>query len=175
MPAPIYIQGFTKSNHPLYHTWMGMIARCENPNNASYKNYGGRGLSVCDRWRHSFEKFVEDMGPKPNGYTIERVDNDEGYNPTNCIWDTRKNQNNNRRDKATNTGYSGISYSESKKIYEVRHKDKYLGSTYDLESAISIKKGKKPVTRLRTTNKTGYKGIHFCENKNIFIVQKSKV
>lgn len=81
-----------------YFTWGQMWARCTNQNHASYHNYGGRGISVCDRWA-SFENFIEDMGMRPEGTCeIDRKNNDLGYFPENCHWTTRKvNSRNTRR------------------------------------------------------------------------------
>ena len=84
-----------KSKSSEYAIWVGMRQRCEDVNCAAYKNYGGRGINVCYEWS-SFEKFFADMGPS-NGGTLERKDNDKGYEITNCILDTRKSQANNRR------------------------------------------------------------------------------
>jgi len=77
--------------------WVSMIARCTNPNSAGWKNYGGRGISVCDRWRHSFLAFFEDMGKCADGYSLERRENNGNYCKENCYWATRKQQNNNKR------------------------------------------------------------------------------
>ena len=79
-----------------YHTWIGMKTRCSNKNHIAYKNYGGRGIKVCERWL-KFENFLEDMGERPKGLTIDRENNDGNYEPGNCKWSTTKEQNRNGR------------------------------------------------------------------------------
>jgi hypothetical protein len=74
-----------------------MKNRCENPNVRQYKDYGGRGIRVCDRWRSSFENFLADVGERPAGLSLDRIDNDGDYEPGNVKWSTRSEQMHNRR------------------------------------------------------------------------------
>lgn len=87
------------SGRPEYAIWEAIKQRCLNPNSRSFKNYGGRGITLCPRWETSFEAFISDMGFRPSdAHTIERRDNSLGYEPSNCFWGTRKQQNTNKRD-----------------------------------------------------------------------------
>jgi hypothetical protein len=82
---------------PEYSTWRAMLARCHNPKAANYAKYGGKRISVCDRWRHSFENFRADMGPKPSPrLTIDRIDSSKGYYGKNCRWATYTEQSRHR-------------------------------------------------------------------------------
>lgn len=82
-------------NHPLYQTWCGMHRRCSDAKRDNFEHYGAKGVSVCERWS-SFWAFVEDMGPKPFGHTLDRIDNSIGYEPCNCRWASITQQNNNK-------------------------------------------------------------------------------
>lgn len=90
-----------------YSTWQSMKNRCYNPSNQAYGYYGGRGITVCERWRKSFLNFLMDMGNKPRGSTLERVNNNGDYSKCNCRWVDRKAQANNRRSNRAIT-FSGI-------------------------------------------------------------------
>jgi len=95
-----------------YQCWSTMKKRCYNPNSHKYKDYGARGILVCDRWLNSFENFIEDMGLKPSpGHSIDRVYNEKGYFKDNCRWANHRQQAINRRVKKTNRyGVTGVSF-----------------------------------------------------------------
>lgn len=80
-----------------YVSWLAMKDRCNRATRKDFANYGGRGITVCDRWANSFKSFYSDMGPCPKGLTLDRVDNDGNYEPGNCRWATRSTQRRNQR------------------------------------------------------------------------------
>lgn len=93
--------GRKQNKSKTYASWMKMVARCSNPNLRIFKYYGGRGIRVCDRWL-SFENFLADMGERPNGMTLDRINVDGNYEPGNCRWATHAQQMHNRRDTVLN-------------------------------------------------------------------------
>lgn len=110
------------SNHhlsetPEYYTWASMKSRCNNPNDTGYKDYGGRGIKVCKRWTDSFLSFHEDMGKRPTrSYSIERLDVNGDYEPSNCKWASKQEQARNTRVREWNTsGFRGVSWSKERK------------------------------------------------------------
>lgn len=121
------------SNHKIYDVWVAMNARCFKQNHPSYKDYGGRGITVCDRWKN-VALFIEDMYPTfEKGMTLDRINNDGNYELSNCRWTTREVQTSNTRIiKSTNTsGYRGVTFHKRAKKWaasiSVAYKQKYIG------------------------------------------------
>lgn len=114
------------SNESIYGVWRGIKSRCNNPNQSAYKNYGARGIKVCDKWL-KFENFYADMGSTyKKGLTIERVDNNDGYSPENCVWKPREEQNKNRRSNRIYTvnGITG-NIAELSRVFHITYSTVY--------------------------------------------------
>jgi hypothetical protein len=123
--------------HPLYNTWTRMRQRCNDPNSQYYSFYGGKGITICEAW-DDFDIFVRDMGPRPSGYTLERLDYDKGYSPENCIWADWYTQNANKEIvENSETGVVGVRKvgNRFKAHIKVNGVQKHLGSTGSLEEA----------------------------------------
>lgn len=126
---------------PEYSSWAAMLTRCTNPNSMHYYRYGGRGIKVSERWLHSFETFLEDMGSRPKGrYSIERKNNEGNYEPGNCFWATDRQQTRNRGlFKNNKAGVKGIFFENSTEKWVasigVDGKQLHLGRFVDIESA----------------------------------------
>lgn len=93
----------SKSRTPTYNSWQGMRKRCLDPKHKGFKDYGAKGITICESWLQSFDNFLSDMGEKPLGTSLDRIDNQLGYNKENCKWSTITEQNRNR---SCNTSYT---------------------------------------------------------------------
>lgn len=130
-------------NNKFYKTWNDMIRRCTNHKATGYKNYGGRGITVCDEWLDvtNFVAWCEETYPNIKGYSLDRINNDKGYSPDNCTWSSRTMQNINQRMKVTNTsGYNGIIWNKKnsnwKAVIGINTKTVYLGVFVTKEEAV---------------------------------------
>ena len=128
-----------------YTSYHNMIARCHRPSNKRYSDYGGRGIFVCNWWREDYLNFLSDMGPCPDGYQIDRIDNDVGYNPDNCRWVSAKENMSHRR----NTKY--LEY-DGERLTISEWAERY-GLEYCTLST-RIRRGKRPPHCFRPVRKT---------------------
>jgi hypothetical protein len=144
-----------RQDHPLYKIYLNMKYRCHGQNATNYKYYGGRGIKVCPSWLgpQGFDQFVFDMGPRPEGTSLDRVNNDGPYSPDNCRWATYSLQSSNRRPAKNLTGYTGVYKTLKAHRYQaqirVDGKMKHLGTFDNPEEAhecyLKAKAAKYPV------------------------------
>lgn len=155
-----------KSDTPEYKCWQSMIQRCHNPSSQSYHLYGKRGITVCEMWRNSFDQFLLDMGNRPDGMSLDRINNNDGYTPQNCRWATTKQQNRNRRGNVLIT-YMGktqtvVEWSEEIGVHQFtinqRHKQGLpLAEVFSQQKFVQHK--------LREDNQAGFIGVSKVRSK----------
>ena len=135
------------ASNKFYKTGVGIIGRCTNTKDIAYKNYGGRGITVCEEWLdvRNFIIWAEETHPNIEGVSLDRIDNDKGYSPENCRWATKTEQNINQRMKKNNTsGYVGVNYHDTgiakwTASIGVNHKLVYIGSFLTKEEAVQAR------------------------------------
>lgn len=133
--SPISLNDYPSTSHRLYNTCRNAISRCYNKNVSDYKYYGGRGITVQESWKNNVRAFCEYLETLPNagepGYTLDRIDNDKGYEEGNLRFATRSEQNLNKRESKTpkhnTSGVKGVSWSKAKSRWRVQSKGKHLG------------------------------------------------
>lgn len=160
------VDGVLRKYHPLYGTWKRMRSRCMCKSHPRFADWGGRGIKVCKRW-DDFALFVKDMGERPEGHSLDRIDNNGDYCPENCKWSTVSEQNKNQRvRKDSESGIKGIK--KTKSGYSVRiYRDLkaiQLGVYEKLDDAIRAYNTGVNSQKTRSNNKTGLIGV--CKNKS---------
>ena len=157
---PIHGLGTNK----FFPTWNGMCRRCNNPKDISYKNYGGRGITVCEEWMdiRNFVAWAEATYPNIEGYTLDRIDNDKGYSPENCRWVDKSTQAINQRMRRTNTsGFVGVTWAKNKGKWSARvqifKRGKHIGYYLSKEEAVQARDNYIIQNNLPHKLSTGYK------------------
>ena len=140
LPLTKKIEKHGLSDKPVYIAWRDLKQRVLNKNSRLYKDYGGRGIGICDRWRESFVAFYEDMGDRPSPkHSLDRIDVNGDYTPENCRWTTKDKQCQNKRLSSNNTtGYTGIYFlknSPRRKKWEAKIARFHLGYYFSKEDA----------------------------------------
>lgn len=137
--ARLMTHGQSKT-HPAYAAWCQMKRRCSNPVDTKYPLYGGRGISVCKEWQSNFESFARDMGPRPVGYSLDRIDNDGNYEPGNCRWAPPGVQSRNRRtnrwvehegQRMVASDFAALTGISSKRLYRLMSKGMTAHEAHD--------------------------------------------
>lgn len=134
-----------RADTPMHNIWRSMKQRCLNSNDRGYKHYGGRGITVCERWENSFDNFLADMGEKPLGCELDRINNEKGYSPENCRWATKsENAFNTRKRKDNTSGKTGVSWNKNSKKWRVQiwvnGEQKSLGLFENFDEAVQARK-----------------------------------
>jgi hypothetical protein len=152
------------SGTPVYGSWASAKARCTTVTNDRYSSYGGRGITMCERWLNSFENFYEDMGQRPEGTSLDRIDCNGNYEPSNCRWATYKEQSNNQRIHVEK-GYSVAGLAEETGIsYGMLHTRLQRG--WSVEEALSKDNTKENVELLQRNNTSGVRGVSWDSKNN---------
>lgn len=127
-----------------YSSWTHAKYRTTNPKNDNYEHYGGRGIKMCDSWLNSFENFYKDMGERPEGMTLDRIDVNGNYEPGNCRWAAQTTQTRNTRQRDSKSGVRGVEWREQANAWRARIKSKgkqyHLGHYKDIKDAINARK-----------------------------------
>ena len=139
---------------PTYCSWASMLTRCTNPRHDNFPNYGGREITVCDRWRNHFDAFLADMGPRPRGHTLDRIDPSGSYEPSNCRWASAATQSQNQRPRGSKRRPPRSSKPRAKltsaDIAEIRTS---AGATSQLEIARRFGVSQSHVSRIMTARR----------------------
>lgn len=156
-PVKIKAEVATTTKTPGYQVWIGMKNRCYNSKHKSYKDYGARGIVVCDRWRESCENFLEDMGQPPTGLSLGRIDNNGPYSPENCQWETPIEQASNKRTSRLVTAFGKTQtlakWAKESGLYQGTISVRLDYHGYTPEEALSLpsrKTGKGGILKIRT-------------------------
>lgn len=149
----------------VYQIWNGMNSRCTNANDKRFKDYGGRGIRVCDRWRgeHGFQNFLSDMGEPLSGMSIERIDNDKGYSPENCRWIPKPDQAKNRKYnwKVIFDGQQMTAKEANAKLGLARHTIAQRLRKLKRSKDVPV-----PIEELLLRRSSSFKGVTFVKSRN---------